>query len=73
MMRDQVLKNQVVFGALNAGHQNFADAIRDLGTFLHQWPDALRTVISNRFPIDYALEPLTGKAAGVKNVIAVSK
>ena len=30
-------------------------------------------MISNRFPIDYAAEPLTGKVGGIKNVIAVNK
>ncbi len=33
MMRDLVLKNQIVFGTVNAGNDAFAAAIRDLTTF----------------------------------------
>jgi glucose 1-dehydrogenase len=73
LMRDYVLKNQVAFGTVNASLQSFQDAIKDLGAFLQRWPDAVRTLISNRFPIDYASEPLSGKVAGIKNVIAVHK
>jgi len=73
LMRDYVLKNQVVFGTVNASLQSFHDAIRDLGGFLQKWPDAVRTLISQRFPIEYASEPLSGKAGGIKNVIAVGK
>ena len=73
MMRERVLFNQVVFGTVNAGIQSFQDAIRDLGQFQQRWPDAVRTMISNRFPIEYAAEPLTGKVGGIKNVIAVNK
>lgn len=73
LMRDYVLKNQVAFGTVNAGLQSFNDAIRDLATFLQMWPDAVRTLISQRFPIDFAQEPLSGKVGGIKNVIAVNK
>lgn len=71
LMRDFVLKNQVVFGTVNASLQSFADAIADVGVFLERWPQALRSLISHRFPIEKAAEPLTGKAGGIKNVIAV--
>jgi glucose 1-dehydrogenase len=73
LMRDRVLKNQILFGTVNASLQSFQDAIKDLGTFLQRWPDAVRTLITNRFPIDYATEPLSGKVGGIKNVIAVGK
>lgn len=73
LMRDYVLKNQVAFGSVNASLQSFQEAIQDLGTFFQRWPDALRTIITRRFPIEYAEEPLSGKMEGIKNVIAVSK
>lgn len=73
LMRDRVLKNQVIFGTVNASLQSFQEAIKDLSTFLQRWPDALRTLITHRYPIDYVAEPLSGKAGGIKNVIAVSK
>jgi threonine dehydrogenase-like Zn-dependent dehydrogenase len=73
IMRDCVLNNQVIFGTVNATVQSFQDAIRDLGQFLQRWPDALRMVISNRFPMSHAAELLTGKVEGIKNVITVNK
>ena len=33
IMRDMVLRNQLVLGTVNASPQHFDDAIRDLGTF----------------------------------------
>src|SRR5207302_7161580 len=41
IMRDMVLKNQVVFGSVNAAPENFQEAIRDLGIFRQRWTDAL--------------------------------
>ncbi len=73
LMRDYVLKNQVIFGTVNAGIQSFADAIADLGSFLERWPSAVRGLISNRFPIDQAAQTLLGKAGGIKNVIALGQ
>ena len=71
LMRDHVLKNQVIFGTVNAGLQSFADSISDLGVFLERWPSALRSLITRRFPIDQAAEPLRGMTGGIKNVIAI--
>jgi len=73
IMRECVLKNQVVFGTVNASVQSFQDAIQDLGRFLQRWPDAVRMVISNRFPMSRAAELLTGKVEGIKNIITVNK
>lgn len=72
IMRDMVLKNQLVFGTVNAPPQSFDAAIRDLGLFLQRWPNATRAIISKRWPLDQALEPLTGKSGGIKNVISIS-
>jgi len=69
--RDYVLKNQVVFGTVNASLQSFADSIADLGVFLERWPAALRSLITRRFPIERAAEPLSGKSGGIKDVIAI--
>jgi threonine dehydrogenase-like Zn-dependent dehydrogenase len=72
IMRDAVLKNQLIFGTVNASPAHFAAAIADIGRFNQRWPDELRSLISNRFPITNAAEPLSGKAGGIKNVIAIS-
>jgi glucose 1-dehydrogenase len=73
LMRDHVLKNQVIFGTVNASLQSFADAVADLGMFLERWPEAVRGLITRRFPMTEAAEPLSGKTGGIKNVIAAGR
>jgi glucose 1-dehydrogenase len=72
IMRDIVLNNQVILGSVNAPPASFQAAIHDLGTFVQKWPDAVRALITARFPIDQATRPLAADAGGIKNVIAVS-
>jgi threonine dehydrogenase-like Zn-dependent dehydrogenase len=69
IMRDLVLKNQIVFGTVNAGRGTFEDAIRDLGVFMERWPDAVRSLITGRYPIEAHRDLLMGRATGIKNVI----
>ena len=69
LMRDLVLKNQVVLGTVNADQPAFEGAIRDLGVFKQRWPDALRALITGRYPMDRFDELLLGKNAGIKSVI----
>ena len=71
IMRNLVLKNQVVVGTVNADREAFAGAIRDLGIFLKRWPQALRSIITGRYRIDQYRDLLLGKATGIKNVIAL--
>ncbi len=72
IMRDLVLKNQMLYGTVNASLTSFQDAIRDLGVFADRWPQAVRSIISARYPIENVDQPLSGKTGGIKNVIAVS-
>ena len=72
IMRDVVLNNQVIIGTVNAPPHSFKAAIDHLGIFLKQWPEAIRSLITARFPIDRALEPLSTHAGGIKNVITVA-
>jgi len=72
IMRNLVLKNQVVVGTVNADREAFEGAIRDLGIFLKRWPDALRSLITGRYKIDQYRDLLLGKATGIKNVIALA-
>jgi threonine dehydrogenase-like Zn-dependent dehydrogenase len=69
IMRNLVLKNQVVLGTVNAGRVDFEAAIRDLGVFLGRWPHALRGLITGRHPISRYRELLQDKPRGIKNVI----
>jgi threonine dehydrogenase-like Zn-dependent dehydrogenase len=72
LMRDQVLKNQVVFGTVNASVRDFQNAIADIGAFHERWPKALASIISHRVPLQEAIAPLSGKVGGIKNIIAVA-
>ncbi len=69
IMRNLVLKNQVVFGTVNAGRDSFQAAIRDLGIFMKRWPNAVRALITGRYPIEAHRDLLLGVAGGIKNVI----
>jgi threonine dehydrogenase-like Zn-dependent dehydrogenase len=72
MMRNLVLKNQVVFGTVNAGRDAFEASIRDLQTFNLAWPAAVKSLITGRFSMNDHRELLTGKATGIKNVIQLN-
>jgi len=71
LMRHMVLKNQVAIGTVNADRPAFEAAIRDLGIFKKRWPDALRAVISGRYPLEAYGDLLLGKSTGIKNVITL--
>lgn len=72
LMRNLVLKNQVALGTVNAGRDAFEAAVADLGVFLERWPDAIRQVISGRFPIEAHRDLLLGRPGGIKNLIALA-
>ncbi len=69
IMRNLVLKNQVVMGTVNAGRDAFEAAVRDLGVFMKKWPEAVHALITGRKPIDRAREFLLSPE-GIKNVVA---
>jgi len=72
IMRNMVLNNQLVLGSVNAPPQAFQSAIQHLGAFAQRWPDALRSVITARFPLEHALDALQTQTGGVKNVVAIA-
>ena len=73
IMRQMVLKNQVVLGTVNAPRAAFENAIADLEAFDTQFPQAIRNVITRRYSIDEHSDLLLGKAPGIKNVISMEK
>ena len=73
LMRDMVLKNQVLLGTVNAGPEAFAAAIRDLDVFLKRWPAAVRTLIAGHYPIEQAFELILGRPTGIKSVISFDR
>ena len=70
LMRSIVLQNQALIGSVNAGRDAFERAVADLGVFLARWPEAVRSLISGRFPVDAYRDLLLGEATGIKNVIS---
>ena len=71
LMRNLVLKNQVILGTVNAGQDAFQAAIQDLGVFHQRWPDAVRSLITRRYPIEEFRAPILA-GAGIKNVIVLN-
>ncbi len=71
IMRNLVLKNQVLFGTVNAGKEAFEAAIRDLGTFMKRFPAAVKAMITGRFPVEAHRDLLLGPLTGIKNVITL--
>lgn len=71
IMRNLVLKNQVVLGTVNAGQDAFQNAIRDLAVFNARWPKAVRALITGRFPIERFRDPIFARE-GIKNVVELA-
>jgi glucose 1-dehydrogenase len=70
LMRDMVLKNQVLLGTVNAGPEAFASALRNLDVFRRHWPAVVRTLIAGRYPPEQAPDLILGRPTGIKSVIA---
>jgi threonine dehydrogenase-like Zn-dependent dehydrogenase len=70
LMRDMVLKNQVLMGTVNAGPDAFAAAVQHLVEFHRRWPDATRALIAGRYRPELATELIFGRPAGIKTVIS---
>jgi threonine dehydrogenase-like Zn-dependent dehydrogenase len=71
IMRNLVLKNQLVVGTVNADKAAFQDAIHDLGVFGERWPMELRALITGRYTMKNYRELLIGERGGIKNVISL--
>jgi threonine dehydrogenase-like Zn-dependent dehydrogenase len=71
LMRNLVLRNQIVFGTVNAGRDAFEAAVRDLGVFQARWPGALEALITARHPLEAHRDLLLGRPGGIKNVLAI--
>lgn len=69
LMRNIVLKNQVIFGTVNASAEHFDEAIRDIGIFHQRWPGAIRALITSRSAPEEAPGVLLGTIGGIKNVV----
>jgi threonine dehydrogenase-like Zn-dependent dehydrogenase len=71
IMRNLVLKNQCVLGTVNAGKDAFENAVADLTAFYTAWPDAVKSLITGRFPLDRFADPINNQT-GIKNIVEVA-
>ncbi|MGO8946122.1 MAG: glucose 1-dehydrogenase [Ktedonobacterales bacterium] len=71
IMRNAVLKNQVILGTVNAGKDAFAATIRALGEIQKRWPEAPLSLITSRYPLEDYREPLLGDPGGIKSVLTL--
>ena len=71
LMRNLVLKNQVVYGTVNAGADAYEAAIRDLSLFMGKWPEAVRQLITGRYSIDEYETLFLGNPGGIKNLVTL--
>jgi threonine dehydrogenase-like Zn-dependent dehydrogenase len=71
IMRSIVLKNQVLFGTVNASRSAFEASIRHLEQFMALFPDAVRGLITQRASLDDA-PALLRSPAGIKQVISLA-
>ena len=68
LLRGLVLKNQHVFGTVNAGRSDYFDAIHLLETLVIRFPESVRHFITGRDPLEAAPD-LLSKNEGIKNVV----
>ena len=70
IMRNLVLKNQLVYGTVNAGRDAFEAAVADLGEFHRRWPEQLAGLITDRHAPEAFQDVLLGPPFGIKRVIS---
>lgn len=73
IMRDLVLKNQLLFGTVNAGPDAFRAAVDDLARFHARWPGQLRALITGRHPPEEAPGLLVRPPSGIKDVVSFAE
>jgi glucose 1-dehydrogenase len=71
IMRNLVLRNQVLFGTVNASRSTFEASVRRLEQFMTLFPDAVRGLITERVPLERAPEVLR-HPAGIKQVVSMA-
>ena len=72
LMRNLVLRNQILYGTVNAGPDAFKAAVEDLTEFSKRWPAVVPKLITQRFAPEKFADVLLGKSFGIKNVIQFS-
>jgi len=73
IMQQLVLKNQIVFGTVNAGRESYESAINRIADIEKRWPGVLSRVITARHKPEEFMQLLTGDATGIKHTIAFGR
>jgi threonine dehydrogenase-like Zn-dependent dehydrogenase len=68
---DAVLENRVLFGSVNAHHQDWLAAVESLDAARKRWPDELESFVGLRVPLDRFQEAFDFRG-GVKATLLVS-
>jgi threonine dehydrogenase-like Zn-dependent dehydrogenase len=71
VMRDLVLKNQVLLGTVNASRSSYEAAVQGLVQGMTLFPGSVRSLITAREPLE-AAEELLWRRDGIKNVVQVA-
>lgn len=71
IMSNLVLKNQCLLGTVNAGKDAFEKAVADLTAFHVAWPDAVKGLITGRFPLERFADPIHSDD-GIKNIVEIA-
>ncbi len=73
LMRNAVLKNQVVLGTVNAPKAAFENGIKDMEDFNRKWPKQLKSLVTSRIPVDEYRELLRGRGTDeIKTVFTLN-
>jgi len=70
IMRNLVLKNQLVFGTVNAGADAFQAAVDDLARLHARWPQQLCALVTSRHPPEACADLLLNPPSGIKSVVS---
>jgi len=71
-LRNLVLRNEVVFGTVNAGRRDHLSAIHHLEQFMVLFPQSVRELITHRARLDEVPQMLKQKQ-GIKNVVEMDR
>jgi threonine dehydrogenase-like Zn-dependent dehydrogenase len=71
-LRNLVLRNEVVFGTVNAGRRDYLSAIQHLEQFMVLFPESVSKLITHRVPLDEVPQTLMHKS-GIKSVVEMSR
>lgn len=69
ILRNAVLKNQVVLGTVNAGREDYEAAAQDILRFEQKWPGVCRRLISKRVKIEECREALFSPGQEIKTAV----